>query len=101
MFPKSILPLSTACGYNFPNPVLIDDRSYSQIALKDNGIGFDEVHNQRIFDVFQRLHPTSKYPGSGIGLAICKKITKNHKGTILTQSVPGAGSVFSIFLPIT
>ena len=99
--PQINITLSTVRGYNFPDPVLIDDRSYYQIAFKDNGIGFEKVHNERIFDVFQRLHSTSKYPGSGIGLAICKKITENHKGTILTQSVPGAGSVFSIFLPIT
>ncbi|RYX81605.1 PAS domain S-box protein [bacterium] len=71
-----------------------------QIMVKDNGIGFDQKFADRIFSPFERLHNKSQYSGTGIGLAICRKIAERHGGQISVQSVPGEGSQFLIFLPV-
>lgn len=73
---------------------------YHAIAFHDSGIGFEAEYEGRIFDIFQRLHPAHKYPGTGIGLAICKKIVENHRGFIDAKSVFGEGSVFTIYFPV-
>jgi len=73
---------------------------YCQLIVEDNGIGFEQKYLERIFNVFQRLHGRSKYEGTGIGLAICKKIVERHCGTITARSQPGQGSDFIITLPI-
>ena len=70
-----------------------------KIDFSDNGIGFDEAYEKKIFEVFQRLHSADEYSGTGIGLAICKKIVENHHGTITAKSILGEGSVFSIIFP--
>ena len=72
---------------------------YIEIAIKDNGIGFDEKYLSKIFTIFQRIHGRNEYSGTGIGLALCKKITENHKGVLLAESSPGKGATFSIYLP--
>ncbi len=72
---------------------------YIRIHVKDNGIGFDEKYANKIFNIFQRLHGRSVYEGTGIGLAICKKIVANHKGYITAKSKEGVGSEFIITLP--
>jgi PAS domain S-box-containing protein len=69
------------------------------ILVKDNGIGFEPEHSARIFEAFYRLHGRSQYSGSGIGLAICKKIVELHNGTISATSEHGKGATFSIILP--
>ncbi|MBN8850371.1 MAG: hypothetical protein BGO55_32330 [Sphingobacteriales bacterium 50-39] len=69
------------------------------IIVKDNGIGFLQEFAGRIFDIFQRLNSQDIYSGSGIGLALCKKIVENHGGTIKAESEPGKGSTFHIILP--
>lgn len=74
-------------------------RQYVQIRVEDNGIGFEEKFLERIFQPFQRLHGRSQYPGSGIGLAICRKIVEQHSGAITAHSAPGQGSTFVITLP--
>lgn len=74
--------------------------SFAQIYIKDNGIGFEEKYKDRIFNIFERLHGRHKYEGTGIGLAIVKKIIHRHKGTIDVTSQPDIGTTFIISLPI-
>jgi two-component system sensor kinase FixL len=70
-----------------------------RITVEDNGIGFNEKYLDRIFDVFQRLHPRDLYDGTGVGLAICRKIAERHGGTITAESTPGKGATFEVLLP--
>ena len=70
-----------------------------KLIFKDNGIGFEQHYAERIFTVFQRLHGKQEYPGTGIGLALCKKIVDNHQGQISVRSTPGEGTEFTILLP--
>lgn len=73
---------------------------YTRITIEDNGIGFEKEYEQRIFQIFQRLHGRSSYPGSGIGLAICKKIIEQHRGYIYSEGEKGVGARFHILLPL-
>jgi PAS domain S-box-containing protein len=70
-----------------------------QITIEDNGIGFDEKYLDRIFNVFQRLHSRSEYEGTGMGLAICRKVVERHGGSITATSKPGQGATFIVTLP--
>jgi light-regulated signal transduction histidine kinase (bacteriophytochrome) len=70
-----------------------------QMEIADNGIGFDEKYLDRIFTIFQRLHGRGQYEGTGIGLAVTKKIIERHHGTITAHSTPGQGATFIITLP--
>ncbi len=70
------------------------------IRVEDNGIGFDEKDQERIFQVFQRLHGRDRFEGTGIGLAICRKIAERHGGRIAARSTPGQGSTFEVLLPV-
>ncbi|QDU26865.1 Phytochrome-like protein cph1 [Anatilimnocola aggregata] len=74
--------------------------AYCEITVQDNGIGFEQVYVDRIFELFQRLHGRDEYQGTGMGLAICRKIVERHAGTITAQSEPGQGSCFIFTLPI-
>lgn len=71
------------------------------IAVRDGGIGIDSGDTQRIFDIFQRLHTVDEHEGSGIGLALCKRIIERHHGTIWVESEPGRGTTFYFTLPET
>ena len=72
---------------------------YVKISFTDNGIGFEQKYAEQIFTMFQRLNDRQAYSGTGIGLALCKKIIENHHGIIEAQSAPGKGSTFIIILP--
>jgi signal transduction histidine kinase len=78
---------------------LTTKKEYFLIALEDNGIGLEQQYAERIFQLFQRLEGKSEYPGTGIGLSICRKIVTNHKGWIFANGEPGIGTTFSIILP--
>lgn len=82
-------------------PVGIPERStrYYKISVKDNGTGFEQRYADKIFEIFQRLHGKTDTSGSGIGLAICKKIMQNHKGFIHATGSPGEGACFDFYLP--
>ena len=71
------------------------------ISVKDNGIGFDESFNEKIFGLFERLHTREKYPGTGIGLSICKRIAELHRGAITACSVLNEYAIFDVTLPMT
>jgi signal transduction histidine kinase len=75
------------------------DEGTVRICVRDNGIGFDEKYLDRIFTIFQRLHGRVEYEGTGIGLAVCRKIVDRHGGTISARSAPGAGATFLVTLP--
>ncbi|HEU0135818.1 MAG TPA: ATP-binding protein [Flavobacterium sp.] len=79
--------------------VELDRISFWKITVADNGIGFDPQYKERIFEVFQRLHGKKEYAGTGVGLAICKKIVQNHHGHITADGIPGEGAVFNIYIP--
>ncbi|MWB93917.1 PAS domain-containing protein [Flavobacterium sp. GA093] len=79
--------------HNFP------DKMYYHLQVSDNGIGFDKEYNKRVFEVFQRLNTESEFAGTGIGLAIVKKIVENHKGIIIANGEKDKGAAFHIYLP--
>ncbi|MDO7174011.1 PAS domain S-box protein [Mariniflexile sp. AS56] len=78
---------------------LVDEKQYCHIRFSDNGIGFEQQYNNKIFEVFQRLHTKEEYTGTGIGLAIVKRIVENHDGIILAHSEIGEGATFNIYIP--
>jgi len=83
-----------------PNKDLSISSNYIELVFKDNGIGFDQKYEKQIFTIFKRLNSKDKYEGTGIGLALCKKIVDNHHGLISVTSELGVGTSFSIILPV-
>jgi len=71
----------------------------SSVSIEDNGIGFNNEQAERIFGMFQRLHGRGEYEGTGIGLAICRKIVQRHGGSITASGRPGEGATFTVRLP--
>jgi PAS domain S-box-containing protein len=76
------------------------DHERAEIVVEDNGIGFDEKYSDKIFTMFERLHGRGTYEGTGIGLAICRKIALRHGGDIVARSSPGEGATFIVTLPV-
>jgi signal transduction histidine kinase len=76
------------------------NQQFCQIKVEDNGIGFEEKYLDRIFEPFQRLHERGRYEGTGMGLAICRKIVERHGGAITARSTPGQGTAFLVTLPV-
>jgi light-regulated signal transduction histidine kinase (bacteriophytochrome) len=72
---------------------------HCEITVQDNGVGFEQIYADRIFELFQRLHGRDEYQGTGMGLAICRKIVERHSGTIAAYGTPGEGSRFVFTLP--
>ncbi len=87
-------------SFQSTNPDGHENHPFCAITVSDNGIGFEEKYRDRIFQPFQRLHGRDDYPGTGMGLAICRKIVERHDGTISASSAPGAGTTFTIQLPV-
>lgn len=87
-------------GRSLGNPQLINEIKYYHISISDNGIGFDQKYSEKIFEVFQRLHSNSEYNGTGIGLAIVKKIVDNHDGIIVAKGELNKGATFDIYIPV-
>ena len=71
------------------------------LSVRDNGIGFDPEHAEKIFGVFQRLHNRKEFDGTGIGLSVCRKIVERHGGIITAAGQPGVGALFTVLLPKT
>ncbi len=78
---------------------LLRDKEYIEIAIQDNGIGFNQEYASKIFTIFQRLNDRSIYGGYGIGLALCKKVVDTHRGVIYAEGKPKEGARFIIILP--
>ena len=78
---------------------LTPGKAYAHFCFRDNGIGFEQQYADQIFTIFQRLHPKREYSGTGIGLAICKRIVQNHHGTIRATGQPNIGASFEVYLP--
>ncbi|MBF4487343.1 MULTISPECIES: PAS domain S-box protein [unclassified Flavobacterium] len=87
-------------GENLNNESLAKEANYCHISISDNGIGFEPQYSKKIFEVFQRLHGKLEYTGTGIGLAIVKKIVENHNGTITAKGEKNKGATFDIYIPV-
>ncbi len=79
----------------------VEPQSYIEIIFKDNGIGFEQQYAKQIFTIFKRLHDSETYLGTGIGLALAKKILENHHGEIFANAKENKGASFHVILPIT
>jgi PAS domain S-box-containing protein len=78
----------------------ISGEQFCELTVQDNGIGFEEQYAEKIFVVFQRLHGRGEYEGTGVGLAVCRRITDRHQGTIVAKGKPGEGATFIVTLPV-
>ena len=78
----------------------ISGEQFCELTVQDNGIGFEEQYAEKIFVVFQRLHGRGEYEGTGVGLAVCRRITDRHQGTIVAKGKPGGGATFIVTLPV-
>ncbi|HTM66785.1 MAG TPA: PAS domain-containing protein [Flavipsychrobacter sp.] len=97
--PEVTVDCTLVSGKEIQGVVAERNKNYYRISVKDNGIGFAAEEAEKIFQMFHRLNGKSEYPGTGIGLAICRRIAQNHQGFITTESEPEKGATFNIFIP--
>ena len=88
-------------GPDIPSSLPGSGNKYHQISITDNGIGFEPQFADKIFDIFHRLHSKERFTGTGIGLAIVKKVVENHHGVVVAEGIPGEGATFNIYLPFS
>jgi signal transduction histidine kinase len=86
-------------GPKIPGFLQDGHNKFNHLTISDNGIGFEPEHGDLIFEAFQRLHPKNAFSGSGVGLAIVRKVVENHNGVIVAEGKPGEGATFHIYLP--
>jgi PAS domain S-box-containing protein len=98
--PRVVIRSEIVKGKQIDENAATADQDYCHLSFSDNGIGFEPEYSKKIFEVFQRLHGRSEYDGTGIGLAICKKIAENHDGFMSAESTLGTGSTFHLYLPL-
>lgn len=98
--PRISIEVNKKKGGEINEPESDPNKTYYHITISDNGIGFEPDFKRRIFEIFQRLHPHQTYDGTGIGLAICKKIVENHNGFITAEGELDKGASFHIYLPV-
>ena len=98
-FPRITIKSEIVHGNLLKGIALLPDKDYCHIIFSDNGIGFDPKYKDRIFEVFQRLHGRDEYKGTGMGLAICKRIIENHSGSITASGKLNEGARFDIYVP--
>jgi light-regulated signal transduction histidine kinase (bacteriophytochrome) len=79
----------------------VDADATCVLSVTDNGIGFEQGYADKIFGIFERLHSRAQYPGTGVGLALCKEIAERHGGGMTAQGTPGEGAMFQVILPMT
>lgn len=96
--PKITIESDLVSGEKLPKELQLSNKAYHLITFSDNGIGFDPEQSQKIFEVFQRLHPQELSKGTGIGLSIVRKVVENHHGSIEAEGKPDRGATFRIFL---
>lgn len=102
ILPKIVIRSELVAGKEVPpttSELAIPGKIYHKISVADNGIGFNPEYRERVFQVFQRLHGRNEYEGTGIGLAICRKIVENHQGFISAEGQEGKGATFYVYLP--
>lgn len=99
--PNTPPEIRITCEEKIPSILAEDQRAWCCIRVEDQGIGFDQQYSERVFHLFQRLHGRDEYSGTGIGLALCRKIIERHGGTIGAVSEQGRGATFIICLPMT
>ncbi|MBC7384065.1 MAG: PAS domain-containing protein [Bacteroidia bacterium] len=99
--PHIIISAEIIKGSELNNIKVSAEMNYCHITVSDNGIGFEPEYNEKIFEVFQRLHGKEKYKGTGIGLAIVKKIVDNHNGQITANGEVNKGATFNIYIPLS
>ncbi len=97
--PHISITVSSIMGREIKSAHVNRQKEYFVVLFKDNGIGFEQEYAHKIFEIFQRLHGRNQYTGTGIGLAICKKIVTNHQGIITAEGNPESGAEFKLYLP--